>query len=72
MSSEKQQSNLTFPFIPSSIMSGHCVLTLLHDYDVNEVNSYTFKHKHDSNIEKETINVEKSGWTTIEILFNTV
>jgi hypothetical protein len=53
-------------------MSGSCVNTFLCDYAVNEVISNTFKLDHDGSTEKETIDVEKSGWTTIEILFNTV
>ena len=53
-------------------MSGSCIIPLLHDYDVKEVKSHTFKLKRDDNTEKETFDVEKSDGTTIEILFNTV
>ena len=53
-------------------MSGSCVIPHLHDYDVQEVKLHTFKLKHDDITEKETLDVEKSDGTAIEILFNTV
>ena len=53
-------------------MSGSCIIPLLHDYDVKEVKSHTFKLKRDDITEKETFDVEKLDGTTIEILFNTV
>ena len=48
------------------------VVPLLRDYNVKEVKTHTLKLKHDDNTEKETFDVEKSDWTTIEVLFNTV
>ena len=53
-------------------MSGICIISLLHDYNVKEVNFHTFKLKHKDNVKKETFEVEKLDGTTIEILFNTV
>jgi hypothetical protein len=72
LNSEKQRSSLTSlnPFINHVRL--FCVIPLLHDYDVNEVKSQTFKLKRDDNTEKESYKVEKSDGTTIEILFNTV
>ena len=53
-------------------MSGICIISHLHDYNVKEVKFHTFKLKHKDNVEKETVEVEKFDGTTIEILFNTV
>ena len=53
-------------------MSGICIISLLHDYEVKEVKFQTFKLKHKDNVKKETFEVEKLDGTTIEILFNTV
>ena len=53
-------------------MAGNSIIPLLHDYNVKEVKTHTFKLKHDNNIEKETFDVEKADGTTIEVLFNTV
>ena len=52
-------------------MSGIGINALLHDYDVKEVKSHTFKLKHNNNVEKETFSVKKSDGTIIEVLFNT-
>ena len=49
-------------------MSGSCIIPLLRDYDVKEVKLHTFKLKHDDITEKETLDVEKSDGTAIEIL----
>ena len=53
-------------------MSGNSIVPLLHDYNVKEVKSHTFKLKHNDNTENKTFNVRKLDGTTIEVLFNTV
>ena len=53
-------------------MSGIGIITLIHDYDVKDVKSHTFKLKHNNNVEKETFDVEKSDGTIVEVLLNSV
>ena len=53
-------------------MAGKSIIALLHDYNVKEVKTHTFKLKHDDNTEKETFDVEKADGTTIEVVrYNT-
>ena len=53
-------------------MSSISIVSLLRDYEVQDVKVHTFKLKHEDNKEIETFDVEKSDGITIEILFNTV
>jgi hypothetical protein len=66
-SEKKATVSFDFLFIPSTNMSGSCVIHLLHDYDVKEVKLLTFKLKCDDITKKETFDVKKSDGTTIEI-----
>ena len=53
-------------------MSIICIVTLLSDFEVKDVEVFTFKLKHEDNEDKETFDVKKLNGMTIEMVFHTV